>query len=184
MGDETARQLFHIGIGLAAIALLLLFGRGVMIALVFFILIGGMLLVNQRKLGRRIALIEWFEERFERPDAPLPGWGSACYAAGVLIALTFLSGVSQVAAVVFVLAIGDGVSTIIGEKFGKMKISYNPKKTVEGSLACFASSLLAYAFIGPAALPLAIIATLAESAPFIDDNILVPIACTALLLII
>ncbi len=183
MDKETARQLFHIAIGVCAIALLLLWGRGALIAGVFLTIVIGLWLMNIRLLGGKVPLVSWFEDSFEREDAPLPGWGSACYAAGVLLTATFLHEPAQIAAVIFCLAIGDGVSTLVGLR-GRMKIPYNPRKTVEGSLALLVSSLPAYFFIGPLAVPLALIAALSESVPVIDDNISIPVACTAFLMIV
>ncbi len=183
MDKETARQLFHIGIGICAIALLLLWDRGALIAGVFLTILIGLWLMNIRLLGGRVPLVAWFEERFEREDAPLPGWGSACYAAGVLLTATFLHDPMRIAAVLVCLAIGDGVSTLVGLR-GRIRIPYNKRKTLEGSLALFIASLPAYAFIGPLAIPLALVAAVAESVPVIDDNISIPVLCTALLLVL
>lgn len=179
---ELNRQLFHIILGLASILLLAHFGRGFMTAAVFFVIIIGTLLMNAKIRGARIFFVEWFEELFERSDAPLPGWGSAAYAIGVLVVLTFLSDISQMAAVIYILAVGDGISTIIGRR-GRIKIPYNDKKTVEGSLALFVSSLPGYLLIGPIIVPLAIVASLVESIPYLEDNLAIPIACTAALLL-
>ncbi|MEW6722672.1 MAG: hypothetical protein AB1324_05405 [Candidatus Micrarchaeota archaeon] len=183
MDRELERQLFHMGIGLWTILFLFIFGRTAAIAAVFLVICAGTLAINARLRGARLPLISWFEERFERRDAPIPGWGSACYAAGTLIPLTFLSDAGGIAAVIFILGVGDGLATIIGTR-GRMRIPYSGRKTAEGSAAMFLSSLLAYAFAGEAALPLAIAATVAESLPLIDDNLSVPIACTAVLLVI
>jgi dolichol kinase len=180
---ETNRQLFHIILGLFSILLLLHFGRGFMTDAVFFVIIIGTLLMNAKIGGAKIFLVEWFEKMFERSDAILPGWGSAAYAVGVLIALTFLADLSLIVSVVYILAVGDGISTIVG-RLGRMKLPYNQRKTVEGSLALFVSSLPAYLLIGPLIIPLAIVAAVAESIPGLEDNITIPIACTAFLLII
>src|SRR4029453_6925054 len=107
MERELERQFFHMFVGLGAIALLLFFGRGFMLAAVFFILVFGSLAINARLLGKRGPVVSAFEERFERENAPIPGWGSACYATGALIAITFLNDLSQIAAVIFILGIGD-----------------------------------------------------------------------------
>ena len=179
---ELARQIFHMAVGIIALAVLLVLGRGFAMAAVFFTIIIGMMLINSRMLGRNIGLVQWFEERFEREDAPLPGWGSAAYATGALLAITFLSDISQIAAVILILGIGDGLSTIVGRR-GRIRIPYNSKKTLEGALALFASSLASYYFVGPIALPLAFIAMIAESLPIVDDNISIPVACTAFFLI-
>jgi dolichol kinase len=182
MEKETERQLFHIGIGCIVIAMLLVLGKGFALAAVFFTIIIGMVLMNLRLLGHNIPLVKWFEEKFERPDAPIPGWGSACYAAGALIAIVYLKDISEIASVIFILGIGDGISTIAG-KMGKARIPYNPKKTAEGSLALLVGSLPAYFFIGPLIIPLALIGAIAESLP-LEDNLTIPVACTAFLLVV
>jgi dolichol kinase len=182
MDKEPARQLFHMALGLGALAALLLLGRGFMLAAVFFTIIIGTMLMNARLQGARIPLVQWFEERFERDDAPLPGWGSACYATGALLAVAFLPDIHQIAAVIFILGIGDGLSTMVG-RMGRLALPYNKRKTLEGSLTMFVSSLCAVFFVGPAALPLAAIAAAAESLPRVDDNLAIPVACTAFLLL-
>jgi dolichol kinase len=182
MEKETERQLFHILIGFAAIAMLMVLGRGFTLAAVFFTIITGMMLINLRLLGHRIPLVRWFEEKFERPDAPLPGWGSACYAAGALIALVYLQDIQQIASVIVILGIGDGISTIAG-KHGKIRLPHNPKKTLEGSIAMVVASMSAYYFIGPLIIPLALIGALAESLP-LEDNLTIPVSCTVFLLVI
>ena len=70
MDRETARQIFHMAVGLCAVALLLTLGRGAMIVATFLIIIIGLLLINLRLLGFKIPIVRWFEERFERSDAP------------------------------------------------------------------------------------------------------------------
>ncbi len=183
MDDETKRQIMHFLVGLVTIALLFHMGKSFMAAAVFFVLMAGMLIINLRIQGMRIGFVEWFVKRFEREDVLFTGFGSACYAAGALIPMVFLTDLNEVAACIFILAVGDGMSTIVGRK-GRMPLPYNSKKTAEGSLAFFITSLPAYLFIGPIAIPLAVIGTAVEGMPLvIDDNLTVPIACTALLLV-
>ena len=183
MERETGRQLFHLGLGIVAVLLLLHFGRNFMIAFVFFTIAIGTLLMNIRLRGGRIGLIQWFEKRFERPDAVLPGWGSACYATGVLILLTFLTDINAIAASLLVLALADALSTLIGRK-GRMMMPYNRNKTLEGSAVFFLSSLAAWYFVGPLAVPLAITCTIVESLPGLEDNLTIPIACTLFFLVV
>lgn len=182
MNKETKRQLFHIAVGLSALLVLLHFGRGFAIAAAFFTIITGTLLINLRLRGNRIPIVQWFEKEFEREDAPLPGWGSACYATGVLMLLATLSDTNEMAASIFILAVGDGVSTILG-KMGKLKIPYNEEKTVEGAAAFFVSSLPAVGFAGPIALPAIAVATIAETLPVLEDNLIIPAACLAFFLV-
>lgn len=181
---ENQRQIFHMMLGIATIALLLYLGRGFMVAAVFWIIIAGTLVINARMLGIRIGFVQWFERHFERSDVLFPGWGSACYAAGTLIPLTFLLDSGQIAACIVALALGDGVSTLIG-RIGKARLPYNRKKTLEGMLGFFMASLASYFFIGPLAVPLAVVGAIVESIDFrLDDNLTVPIACTIFLLVV
>lgn len=185
MKQETKRQTFHILIGLITILILLYFGRGVVIAFVFFTIIFGLLIMNARILNKKnrvTDIIQWFEHNFERPNVPLPGWGSACYATGILIILTGLTDINEMIAVTLILALGDGFSTLVG-KNGKNKIPYNSKKTLEGTVAFVIASLPAYYFIGPLAIPLIIIGAIVETLPLIDDNLLIPIVATCFLVI-
>ncbi|MFH1260726.1 MAG: hypothetical protein ABII39_02200 [Candidatus Micrarchaeota archaeon] len=181
---EFERQIFHLVLGIGVILSLLYFGRGFMIAAVFTTIIIGTILINSRLIGIHIGFVKWFETRFERKNVMFPGWGSACYAAGVLIPLVTLTDVNQITAVILILALGDCMSGIIG-RMGKNKLPYNKKKTIEGTLAFIIASLPAYYFVGIAAIPLAVLAGLAESVDIqMDDNILVPLVCSVFFLVL
>ncbi|MBU0532269.1 hypothetical protein KKB44_02125 [Candidatus Micrarchaeota archaeon] len=184
MNEETQRQIFHIILGIVTIAILLYYSKGFMIAAVFFTIIAGTIVINMRLLKKKIAFVQWFEKHFERKNIWFPGWGSACYAAGVLIPLTFLTNNAEIAAIIFMLAVGDGFSTLIG-RIGKTKLPYNKKKTLEGTVAFFVATLPAYYFVGSLIVPLAIIGAIVESIDLkIDDNLTIPIAGTAFLLVV
>jgi len=176
--------MFHIIIGLVAIVVLTHYGKGILMGAVFFTIIIGLLMVNATFLGRKIRLVEWFKKRLERSNVPFPGWGSACYAAGVLLAASFLEDQNAIIATLIIMALGDGMSTLIG-KTGQIKLPYNRKKTLEGSIAFFAFSLFGYFFVGPEIIPIALAAAFVESLdiPF-DDNITVPVVTTFLFLVI
>ena len=183
MKKEIKRQTLHLLVGIVALLILLLYGRDFAIAVIFMALVGGTLVINTRLLGMKSAIIEWAEQ-FEREDVLFLGWGLASYLAGMLISLTFLTDINQIAASIFILTIGDGFSTIIGCK-GRIRLPYNKKKTFEGSTAFLLSSLPAYYFVGPAIIPLALIATIVESMPIpVDDNLTIPIVCTIFFLVV
>lgn len=182
--DELERQLFHVLAGMIALAVLLLLGKGMLMGMMFFIILIGLLFINQTFLGRKIGLVEWFVGRFERTNVPFVGWGSACYATGVLMAAAFLGSVDMVAATIMIMAFGDAASTIIG-RMGEIRLPYNRKKTLEGAIAFYTASLVGYFFVGNAIFPVALAGALVESLdlPF-DDNITVPIATTIVFLVI
>jgi len=181
---ETSRQLFHLVVGLLTIAVLYSFGRTFMVTAAFFTLLAGTLLINSWFVGRKYRIVGWFIKRFERRDVLFPGWGSACYTAGILIPLAFLSDINQIAAVIFIIAVGDSFSTMVG-RFGKHSLPYNKKKSLEGTAAFFFSSLPSWFFIGVSSVPLAIIGAVVESLGLeIDDNLTIPFVLTTLLLVI
>ncbi|MBI2079201.1 hypothetical protein HYT84_00425 [Candidatus Micrarchaeota archaeon] len=182
---ELGRQLIHAIVAVILIGLLFSLDRYKFMVLLFFGILFGSLIINWKSLGSRVPIADWFHYRFERPDARFPGYGSAWYAIGVLLMAVFLADVSKIAAGIVVLGIGDAVSTIIGLLYGKNKLFYNPKKSVEGTLAFFAASLVSYLFIGPLSLVLAAISALVESLPVpLDDNLTIPLIATAILYLI
>ena len=136
--------------------------------------------MNLILLGYRVPVASWFVDKFERKEARLPGYGSAWFSVGVLLILLLISDVQWEYAAIIVLTLGDGLSTLIGRS-GKIRLPYNPDKTLEGSVAFFFGSLLSAVFIGWYALPLALLCAVAESLPvFLDDNLMITLTAAAL----
>lgn len=184
MKREFSRQLFHLALGIAALAVLLLLGRPFLMAGSFFVMLIGFLVVNRMVLGVKVGLAEWFVRKFERPGATFPGWGSACYGLGILFLSGYLQDTSAIAASIVILALGDGFSTLIG-KLGRKKLPWNRNKTGEGSIAFIIGSLFGYYFVGLAIIPVAIIAAFVESIDWpLDDNLMIPVACTIMFWVI
>jgi len=109
--------------------------------------------------------------------------GATTYLLSMLI-IAFFFNLQIFRAASLLLAIGDSASTIFGIRFGRHKLPYNKKKSIEGSLAGFAAALVSTSLV--LNFPLAAIASavgmLVESLPWkLDDNLTVPIA-TALVL--
>lgn len=174
---EARRQAIHIALGLFLLALILLLGRMKAVYLLSAALFAGFLLISFVVRGHRVPLAEWFVKNFERRSAPLPGYGSAWYIAGLLLCALLIHDVPSLASAILVLALGDAASNLAGSR-GKIPLPHNPRKTVEGTLAFMLFSLPAFIFIGWAAVPLALLAAATESLPLeADDNITVAIAC-------
>ena len=95
----------------------------------------------------------------------------------ILTLILFQFNMAVANAAILILLFGDSASSIIGKKWGKTKIPYQPKKTVEGSLAFFAVGLTValtqISFI-PAVLGV-FFGTLAEAYSPVDDNIPIPL---------
>ncbi|MBI4164034.1 MAG: hypothetical protein HY512_04175 [Candidatus Aenigmarchaeota archaeon] len=119
----------------------------------------------------------------ERKKVRRPFFGALLFYLGCFISFV-LFPIPIAAASCSILAIGDSLSTIIGMKFGKIKI-YN-KRTLEGSLAFFAGAILiSLLFVDyKIALIGAVVGMVTElfggstklknKAWFIDDNLLIP----------
>lgn len=102
-------------------------------------------------------------------------------AAGVLGSLWLFPNRVAYAAVLAV-AVADSAATLVGIKWGRVRLPYNPRKTLEGVLASFAAAALcalAYLPLGPA-LAAAVAGALVESLPLGDwDNLFLPLAAGA-----
>ena len=84
------------------------------------------------------------------------------------------------------LAIGDGFADIIGRKFGRIKWPHNNKKSIEGTLGFFVTSLIStqllvnnfysYDYDFNKIIIISLISSLVETISTIDDNISIPLS--------
>ncbi len=152
---------------------------------IFFLLYGELVKTTKKSIfGFRHHFL-----RLERKGIR-PFFGAFLFYLGCLIAFILYPTKIAVAACC-ILAIGDSLSTIIGMRFGKVKI-YN-KRTLEGSLAFFASAfLISFVFVDfRLALIGAFVGMLTElfgsstkiknKLWVIDDNLLIPIVSGAVM---
>ena len=186
MALEYKRQALHIGFGLALIAWLYALPaswKEPFELSLFIVLIAGMIIVDLKLRGRATPFDVLFK-LLERKNAP-PGYGAFWYGLGVILASTLLALKAELASVLWVLSVGDGIATFIGKHYGKLELPYNRAKTLEGTLAMFVASLGCYVFIGEKALVLAAVATLVETLDLkLDDNFTIPVASALTLLFI
>jgi len=199
--SETNRKLVHIS-GLLFIILAQFAGKW--IAAFYLMVIAATLLIYSEHIRREHirfrGFLKRFEERFrdvvlelERKDVPRPFVGAFWFFFGC--GITFVIFPLNIAsAACAMLAVGDGLSTIIGTNYGRHKIL--GKKSLEGSLAMLIFSLVAGVFfVKPAvAAAGAVVATFFELLPeagffqkhrklgLLDDNLLVPLLAGAAML--
>lgn len=80
---------------------------------------------------------------------------------------------------IFALAFGDGLASLAGKTFGKIRVPYTHGKTVEGSLTCFAAIFSSTFFVTSnceTALLVATVGALIEVLPLKDfDNLIIPV---------
>jgi dolichol kinase len=146
-------------------------------------LAGSVLLYSTSELmrmnGRQVLLISgitaaasrnYSEDRFEL--------GPVTLAVGAMLALMLYPSTAAAIAI-YALAFGDSAASIAGKFFGRIVIVREGKKTLEGSLACFAAVfMVAVAFSADfyQALFIAAAATVIELISVRDiDNLLIPI---------
>ena len=105
--------------------------------------------------------------------------GPLTLAGGVLAAL-LLFPIHTAKIAIFALAFGDGLASLVGKRFGKIRLAFFKDKTVAGSLTCFAAVFLStFAVSGNIwkSLVLGIAGAGIEMLPLKDyDNLLIPIA--------
>lgn len=104
--------------------------------------------------------------------------GPVTLVAGILIAAVFLPE-KATAAGIYALAFGDGLASLAGKTFGKLKIPYTHGKTAAGSLTCF-TAIFCTCFLvtgsAKTALASAAIGACVEVLPLKDfDNLIIPV---------
>lgn len=102
---------------------------------------------------------------------------------GAMLSLAiFPPGAASIA--IYTLAFGDGLSSLVGKFFGRVKLPLTGGKSLEGSLTCFTAAFLSALLVGGKPLPalaVAAVATLTEAIPLKDfDNIVLPLVTGAL----
>lgn len=174
---EAGRQLIHMLFGVFFVLLGALLPRDEMLLFLLFFLSFGLLVSTLKSRGLRLPFFDAFLMRFERPGRE-PGRGVVMYAGGLLLLFSFAPSHSFALGVAGILALGDGLATLIGKK-GWTRLPWNPAKTVRGTMAFFAGGFLASAwFLGPLpALFYSAVLALLESVEWgMDDNLFVPLA--------
>jgi len=76
-----------------------------------------------------------------------------------------------------ILACADSMATLVGKYYGKFRIPYNHKKSIEGSTAFFITALICAAIYVPlkTALIVSLVSCIIESLPVKHDNISIPL---------
>ena len=187
---EWNRQLFHIFLGIAIVALLMynIIDKKTILAI---ILIGLILSYLSRKT--RIPIIYDLLQKFERKEElkKFPGKGIIFYLIGAYIALLLFSKEIAMASIM-VLALGDSVSHIYGLHYGKIKHPLSKTKFLEGTIAGFIAGFAgALVFVKPIEAFLASLAAMIVEAieikirnQQIDDNLIVPFIAGAVIWLI
>lgn len=103
---------------------------------------------------------------------------------GVMCALLFYPK-TVACSVIMIVAFSDSIATMAGRFYGRNRIPYNQRKSLEGSLAFFLSATICTALYFPFSIALAasFVSSIIESLPIKADNLTIPLG-TGLFLII
>lgn len=105
--------------------------------------------------------------------------GPVTLALGALLSLLIFDPL-QAKVAILALGIGDSFSSLIGKSFGRIPMPFSGGKSVEGSIFCFVTVLLAVFLLTGKFLPACLVAlttALVEFWPTKDwDNVLIPLA--------
>ncbi len=183
---ELRRKLFHIFAGVIIAVIALLFNKTISIPLIILFILALLLIGKLHKFILFKIIIKTFE-RIKDIKQKKIFRGAIAFCFGSLIVLILFP--SNLAAIgIFVLALGDGFSTLMGYYYGKHKLY--KEKTYEGTLAFFIPSIIVLTFFVNIyiAIITSIILTLFELiSPIkigkikINDNLIIP-TLTALLI--
>jgi phytol kinase len=171
---ENLRKSIHLTFGLAIAALMLYLERDVLLVFLSIALLAGFILSDSAARGYRLWFISPLLSLVDR-NAALPGKGALFFVLSALVVLT-LFPVRIAFLSVLALSLVDGVATLAGRRWGRMKILRG--KTLEGSLAGIVVAFLVFLLFIPAvhALLLAIFAAAVELISPVDDNLVIPVA--------
>ena len=171
---EVRRNIFTILGGFAVLGLLIFTGFNEYL-LMAFIFLAGITLLNNVIL-HNAGFISKFLYGLERDNFRL-GHGALWLGIGACFALSYMSNTLALSTI-GIIFIADSVSPLIGMRYNKIKLPYNKKKTIPGTISYFIAALfLSYIFIGVYAFIVAFVSAIVESLPIsLDDNIDVPVA--------
>ncbi len=130
--------------------------------------------------GWNIPIISYITEKASRKrDQGKFVLGPVTLGIGALLALVFYPAPSAALAI-YALAFGDGIASLVGKRFGKIRPHWLMGKSVEGSFACFSIIWLIALLSGFSFFIAVIIAsfvTFVEALPLKDmDNIVIPVS--------
>ncbi len=131
--------------------------------------------------------ILFFSTIFKRTKREEDERGFVYFFIGIIITIYFFQFNMAIAnAAILILLFGDSASTLIGKRFGKIKLPFHSHKTLEGSLAFLVVGFLVSltqlppvpSFMG------ALAGTLTEAYSPIDDNIPIPLVSALVISVI
>jgi dolichol kinase len=205
---EMRRKVLHVVVAILSVPMLLILPFVFVLAVSLFGIgvIAATWAIERRRIPREFAgplhePLAQVLEKTRRPGEDFP-WSPVLYTFSlILIALAHeflgLSWALAFAAYA-ILGIGDAASALVGVAYGRTKLPWNRKKSIEGTLAGMVAGFFAgvvlgaipYGIAGQFVPPLflavvfggALAGALAETLPRVEDNFVVPLTSAAVML--
>lgn len=189
---EFFRQIVHLLVGI--ITVVLFYYEFITPWTVFLIVLVGLLLSFIVKRVR-VPVISFCLDLWERDEIKktFPGKGMIFFFIGVLF-VTKLFERDIALASIMILALGDSLSHLVGEQFGKIKNIFNGKsqKLLEGTIAGILSGTIGAllfvpfpeAFLGSTAAMIAEVIKIDFNERTLDDNVIVPLVAGTVMYIL
>jgi len=180
--DELSRKVVHILFGLGIAEFILIVGKETATATLALAIFVGFIISDTISRGYRIPFISGIVEALERKDE-LPGRGALFFVISALVCLILFDLSFAVPAIV-TLAVLDGIATIVGMKYGRIRLWHG--KSLEGSAAGFVAAAIVLLFWLPpfTALVVAFTGAIVELCSPFDDNLLIPVSICVLLTLV
>ena len=169
---EVHRDIIQIALGIVVLAIIAFLRSSTAIAVVFALIILGYVVNDLSSESRLKGVYKVLESKLERSGV-VYGSGALYMAAGTAMVMGFVGNQAFMIFGLITLFFADSVATIVGVNFDWLKLPYNKKKSVFGSLAFFlVVALLGYTLIGIAAIYLGVLLAFVESVNLkLDDNV-------------
>lgn len=177
---ELFRKTIHMCCGIVPFALKLLYWP----VIIFFLLLAVIYFISEvlRIKGKSFPLVTWFTGfAIRNEDKQKLSLGPVFMVLGFVVTALLLP-LEYASAGIYALAFGDGIASLAGKAFGRIKIP-GSEKTLAGSGACFAAVFISTFLLSKnivISIITAIIATFLEYLPLKSlDNFFIPVFISA-----
>ena len=190
--QEVGRQIIHALSGILAV-ILIHYELLSAFAVFLLIIIGILASIISKRI--KLPFFNLFLDHFERDEQKktFPGKGMIFFFIGILLVMQLFEKNIALAAII-ILALGDSVSHLVGERFGQIRNIFNGKSrkllegTLAGTLTGFLGALLFVpipeAFLGSAAAMIAEVVKIDLNDHTLDDNVVVPLVAGTVMLLV
>ncbi len=184
MQSEYLRQFLHLLFGSAIIIVLVFFGKTAALYSTAASFMAAVLLSFLIIKGVKIPFIEKLIENAKREnEKKIPLRGPIMFLTGIILAMIISQSFFAALGAISILVFGDGFSTLVGKKWGRIKISET--HTLEGTLGgIIVSSIVLASFLDTFTAVFASGIAMLSELLGLEDNITIPVAGAIILSLI